>query len=153
MPSKAYTSAGSTLSVSTDVPEEATLDNFDLLLYTKIGDVSDIGDFGEEKEILSYYEMRSNRQKKSVGKTSFGNMTFTMANIRDDNGQTVLQDIFRNGTEASFEVSVREPHFYYFTGIVTNYSVNIGGPDQIVSASITLELTSDVIVDEDIINI
>jgi len=152
MSSNAYTSAGTEIAVSQSLPDNISLDEFDILQYTTIGDLSDIGEFTETKEILTYYDVRSNNPKKKVGNSSFGNISLTMANIRDDEGQSIIQNAFSNSTEVSIRIDVREPHSYYFTGIISGYSVNIGGSDQIVSASVTIELTSDVIVDEDIID-
>lgn len=152
MRSNAYTSAGTLLSASQDLPTTATLDEFDILQYSAIGDLSDIGEFRESKQVLTYYEVGNSKPKKKIGNSSFDNISLRMANLRDDEGQSILHTAFNNGQEVSIKIDVKEPHTYYFTGLVTSYSVSIGGADQIVSAEATIELTSDVIVDQDIID-
>ena len=149
MPSKAYTSAGTTISVSESLPETPIIDEFDILIFTDVGEVSDIGDFGATSEVLSHYELGSNEPKKVLGNTTFGGLTLRMAVVRSNDGQNILQQARRNRDRLSFQITVPEPDVYYFTGYVTDYQVSIGGPDQIVSASLSITLDSEFVVDED----
>ena len=153
MPSNAYTSAGTTVSVSDSVPESPILDEFDILVFTDVGEVTEIGDFGARSEILTHYEVGSNDPKKSLGNKNFGSLTLRMAVVRSNQGQSILQQARRNGSKLSFKITVPEPDIYYFTGHVTDYQVSIGGPDQIVSATITIELDSEFVVEEDALGI
>mgnify|MGYP000317630175 FL=1 len=153
MPSKAYTSAGTILSVSSNLPDILSVDGFDIIVFDDIGEVSDIGDFGTSSDVLTYYEVGSSEPKKILGNKSFGSLTIRMAAIRSDTGQAIIQQARKDQTELSFKVTVPEPDIYYFTGLVTDYQVSVGGPDQIVSASITVSLSSEFIVEEDALGI
>lgn len=151
--SNVYTSAGTELSISTDTPASQTLGDFDLVPFTRVGEVTDIGDFGASAEVLSYYAVGSNLPKKSLGNQSVGGLTLTMAAVRTDDGQSIIQQARRNRTRCSFKIGTPDPDEYFFTGFVTDYSVSIGGPDQIVSASVSIALDSEFLVDADILDI
>lgn len=151
MPSSAYTSAGSTLLVSEDTPSINTVADFDLLDFVEVGEVTDLGQFGASDDVLSYYEARSNNPSKLVGNRSYGSLNITMAAVRADDGQAIIQQARRGRQRCSFQITTPEPDAYYFTGIVSGYQVSVGGSDQIVSATITVELDSEFVVDEDIV--
>lgn len=150
MPSKAYTSAGTQLFISEQLPADTTISDFDLVSFTEVGEVSDIAEFGSSAEVLTYYALGSNVPEKSLGNLSVGNLTLTMAAVRDDTGQAIIQQARRDRQRCSFQIITSDPDVYYFTGLISDYSVSIGGPDQIVSASVTIALDSEFVVDSDI---
>lgn len=144
--SNAYTSAGTRIFISEDLPLELGIDDFESLPYQEIGAVSDIAEFGRSTEVLSYYEMGSDEPVKVKGNKSFNGMSLTMAATRENQ---LLLAAFGSDNSYSFRIEVPEPDAYYFTAKVVEYNVNIGGADQIVSSTATLAITSDIIVDED----
>lgn len=153
MSSNAYTSAGTQIAITEDAPLSLSIDDFDTLFYTEIGEVTDIAEFGKTIDILSYYPMRGSDPVKVKGNNSFNGMSLTMAALRKNAGQSILFEALQSGNSYSFQITVPEPDVYYFTAYVVEYNVNIGGPDQIVSSTATLALTSDIIVDTDVIAI
>lgn len=151
MPSKAYTSAGTQLLVSDQLPATTTIGDFDLIAFTEVGEVSDIGEFGSSVDVLSYYPVGSNEPEKLLGNLSVGSFTLNVAAVRDDTGQAIIQQARRDRQKCSFQIITPDPDIYFFTGFISSYSVSIGGPDQIVSASVTIELDSEFVVDADIL--
>ena len=149
MASKAYTSAGTTLLVADSVPSLNTVAEFDLLDFTEVGEVSDLGDFGASDSVMDFYEVGSSEPKQIIGNRSYGSLTLKMAAVRADEGQTIIQQARRNRQRCSFQMTTPDPDVYYFTGVISSYSVSIGGPDQIVSATVTVKLDSEFVVDDD----
>jgi hypothetical protein len=149
MSSNAYTSAGTEIYISSEVPDTVTEPDFRFLDYKHIGEVTDISEFGKSADVLSYYTVGSDAPEKVKGNSSFGGFTITMANLPHDNGQAEIIAALQSKNKHSFRIFVPEPDTYYFTALVVDYKVNIGGPDQITSASVTLSITSEVIVDDD----
>jgi hypothetical protein len=149
MTSNAYTSAGTEIYISSEVPDSISGPDFRFLDYKRIGEVTDISEFGKSSDVLSYYKVGSDDPVKVKGNNSFGGFTMTMANLPQDTGQADIIAALQSKQNYSFRLFVPEPDTYYFTALVVDYKVNIGGPDQITSASVTFSITSEVIVDED----
>jgi len=153
MSSNAYTSAGTKIFLSERLPSDLSIDEFDILPYTEVGEVSDISEFGKAQDVLSYYKVGSDDPVKIKGNRSFNGFTLTMAAYRENEGQALLYEALQSKNSYSFQITVPEPDVYYFTAYVVEYNVNIGGPDQIVSSTMSLALTSDLIVDTDVLAI
>lgn len=149
MPSNAYTSAGTEIYISSEVPDTISGPDFRFLDYKEIGEVTDISEFGKQVDTLSYREMRSDRTIKVKGNYDLPNMNITVARIPTNEGQSELVSALQNKQNYSFRLFVPEPDTYYFTGQILNYTTQVGGPNQIVSAVVTVAMTSDIVLDED----
>jgi len=152
MPSKAYTSAGTEIYISSEVPGTISGADFRVLDYTTIGEVTDISEFTESVDTLSYYELRNSRPEKIKGNRDSGSMQVSFARSTKDTGQTDIVTALQSPNNFSFRLFVYDPDVpdtYYFTAKVTDLSVAIGGADQIVQGTATLQITSEVMLDED----
>jgi len=147
--SNAYTSAGTEIYISSEVPDTITGPDFRFLDYKRVGEVTDVSEFGKSTEVLTYHAVGSDAPVRVKGKESFDGFTMQMANVRSDQGQAELIAALQSKQNYSFRLLVPEPDTYYFTALVVDYKVNIGSADQINSVAVTFAVTSELIVDED----
>jgi len=61
----------------------------------------------------------------------------------DDSGQILLKSASMSDADFSFLVTTQNGDKYYFQAQVMSFKVNIGSVDQITTATVTLELTTN----------
>lgn len=83
-----------------------SLAQFQAVSYTVIGEVSEIGEFGDERTIVPFISLNDGRTRKARGSADAGDLQVTFAYDADDAGQVALQ--------AAFEVSSQTADQYPF---------------------------------------
>ena len=114
------TSAGTTLKVSASSPATFDPTGYNALTMTVVGEVSDLGEFGREFNLVTFNPVGSRGVVKKKGSFNQGTMTIQMG-----------LDTTQNGDK------------YYFQAQVMSFKVNVGSVDQITTATVTLELTTN----------
>ncbi len=147
MASGAFTSAGTTISVSESAPESYDVTGFEALSFSEVGEVSDLGEFGREYSEVTFNPLGDRRTVKRKGSFNDGNITMTLARVPSDSGQAILQDALDNDDSFHFVVELQDGTRLYFAAQVMSYTTNVGGVDQITSASVTLGITNDILED------
>ena len=147
MASGAFTSAGTTISVSESAPESYDVTGFEALSFSEVGEVSDLGEFGREYSEVTFNPLGDRRTVKRKGSFNDGNITMTLARVPSDSGQAILQDALDNDDSFHFVVELQDGTKLYFAAQVMSYTTNVGGVDQITSASVTLGITNDILED------
>jgi len=69
----------------------------------------------------------------------------TVARVPGDSGQSELITALDSDDNYSFNVTLQDGTELYFSAQVMSYTANVGSVDQITSASITLEITDEII--------
>ena len=126
----ARTSACTKLHISSAAPATYTSAGFSALTWTEIGEVTDLGEFGRQYNLVTHNQLGSRRVVKRKGSYNDGTINAQMARVPADAGQVILQ-----GGE-----------IFYFSAQVMSYTTNIGGADQIVGATVAMEIDNDIIV-------
>ena len=147
MASGAFTSAGTTISVSESAPGSYDVTGFEALSFSEVGEVSDLGEFGREYSEVTFNPLGDRRTVKRKGSFNDGNITMTLARVPSDSGQAILQDALDNDDSFHFVVELQDGTKLYFAAQVMSYTTNVGGVDQITSASVTLGITNDILED------
>lgn len=147
MASGAFTSAGTTISVSESAPGSYDVTGFEALTFSEVGEVSDLGEFGREYSEVTFNPLGDRRTVKRKGSFNDGNITMTLARVPSDSGQAILQDALDNDDSFHFVVELQDGTKLYFAAQVMSYTTNVGGVDQITSASVTLGITNDILED------
>ncbi len=146
--SGAFTSAGTTIGLTDTAPstyDDNETDGFPSLTFTNIGEVSDLGEFGREYSEVTFNPIGDRRTVKRKGSYNDGNISMTVARVPSDAGQTLLQDALDSDDSYYFEVVLQDGTTLYFAAQVMSYTTNVGGVDQITSASVTIGITDDII--------
>lgn len=143
--SKAFTSAGTTLSISAAAPATYTAAGFSALTWTEIGEVSDLGEFGRQYNLVTFNTLGNRRTVKRKGSFNDGTIAAQMARAPDDAGQTILTTAVDSDLSYSIKVVLQDGTIFYTTAQIMSYTTNVGNVDQITSATVNLEIDNDII--------
>jgi len=143
--SDAFTSAGTTIAVVDSNPATYDQSGFEALTYTLIGEVTDLGEFGREYSSVTHNPLGDRRTVKRKGSYNDGNVAMTVARVPGDSGQTLLTTGLDSDDSYSFEVTLQDGTTLYFEAQIMSYTTNVGTVDQITTASVSLEITNDII--------
>ena len=145
MASNAFTSAGTTIAISAALPATYNSTGFAALTYTSIGEITDAGEFGKEYNLVTHNPLADRKTYKRKGSYNNGSMTLQMGRVPDDAGQVLLLAAQDSDDSYSFKITLQDGTVNYFTGQVMSYRTSIGSVDQITSASVTVEVDSDIV--------
>lgn len=146
--SGAFTSAGSTIGISATLPttfDDDGTDGFPSLTYNDIGEVTDLGEFGREYSLVTHNPLAERRTVKRKGSYNDGQISMSVARVPDDSGQADAIVAMDSDEPVAFEVTLQDGTKLYFAGVVMSYTTNIGSVDQITSASVMVEITTDIV--------
>jgi len=143
--SNAFTSAGTTIGVSANNPATYDQSGFEALSFSLVGEVTDLGEFGREYSAVTHNPLGDRRTVKRKGSYNDGTVAMTVARVPGDAGQTILQTALDSDDNFSFEVTLQDGTKLYFEAQVMSYTTNVGSVDQITTASVSIEITNDII--------
>ena len=145
MASGAFTSAGTTIGVSASLPATNDASGFGALTFDLVGEVTDLGEFGREYSSVTHNPLGDRRTVKRKGSYNDGNISMTVARMPGDTGQTTLQTGLDDDASYSFAVTLQDGTILYFEAQIMSYTTNVGSVDQITTASVSLEITNDIV--------
>lgn len=144
--SDVFTSAGTTIKVDSALPATNDEAGFGALTGFKlIGEVTDLGEFGRQYNLVTHNPLGDRRTVKRKGSYNDGSVTMALGRVPADTGQAVLVTAVDDDASYSFEVTLQDGTIFYFTGQVMSYTANVGSVDQITSGSVTIEIDNDII--------
>jgi len=136
------TSAGSTLKISASAPATFNAAGYSLLVYTSVGEITDLGEFGREFTLVTHNPVGSRGTQKFKGSFNEGTMNLSLGLDTDDAGQVLMKAGSLSDTAYSFEVTTQNGDSYYFQAMVMSFKVGVGSVDSITTATCTLEITT-----------
>lgn len=147
MASKAMTSAGTTISISATLPATYDKAGFEAVgvVFTEIGEVSDLGEFGREYNIVKFNPLKDRRTVKRKGSFDDGTVQVQLAKAATDAGQILLKSAVNSDASHSVKIVLQDGTTFYFTAQVSSSTVNVGNVDQITSSTFKLEIDNDII--------
>jgi hypothetical protein len=143
--SQAFTSAGTTLSVSAALPATNNAAGFAALTYTLVGEVVDLGSYGKKYNLVTHNPIDNRKTVKRKGSYNSGALSLKMARVPTDGGQAILVTARDSDTAISAKIVLQSGTINYFQTMVMGYVTEIGGVDNITSATVDLEVTEDII--------
>ena len=143
--SLAFTSAGTTLSISAAAPATYNAVGFAALTWTEIGEVSDLGEFGRQYNLVTFNTLGNRRTVKRKGSYNDGTIAAQMARAPSDAGKTILTAAVDSDASYSIKVVLQDGTIFYTTAQVMSYTTNVGNVDQITSATVNLEIDNDIV--------
>lgn len=137
-----FSSAGSTIKISSAKPATFDGTGYAALSFTAIGEVTDLGEFGREYNLITHNPIGNRGTVKKKGSFSEGSITLQLALDTDDAGQILAKAASTSDADHSFVITTQNGDKYYFQAQVMSFKTSIGAVDSITSASIMLEITT-----------
>lgn len=137
------TSAGTTIKLSAGTPATFNAAGYAALIWTTIGEVTDLGEFGREFNLVTHNPLGSRGTVKKKGSFNEGSITLQLGLDTDDAGQILAKTAHLSDNDYSFEIATQNGDKYYFQAQVMSFKVGVGGVDQITAATIMLEITTN----------
>ncbi|MCA1807267.1 MAG: phage tail protein [Actinobacteria bacterium] len=144
--SDAFTSAGTTLEISDELPATHDDTGFEAVAeWTVVGEITDMGEFGREYNLVSHNPIGDRRTVKRKGSYNDGTMSLQLARVPSDDGQAMLLTARDDDASYSVKVTLQDGTIIYTTVQVMSYTTNVGSVDQILGASVALEIDNDIV--------
>jgi len=139
-----------------------SLADFKGITYTPIGEVSEIGEFGDERTIVPFIALSDGRTRKARGSADAGDLQFTFAYDPTDTGQDALATAFAVASQSldqyPFRVRLNDATnigsplnvgtSYYFGGKITTLRNQSISNDGIVTKTCTIAINTAVFMSE-----
>ena len=121
--------------------------------WTAVGNIKEVGEFGDAAEVISYATITDGRKQKLRGISSAGKLTLTCANNSTDAGQTLLKAASALPLMCAFKVILNDPltpstgvgSTYYFRALVMSGRTKVGGGSDVVEISFDAEINTAVL--------
>lgn len=126
MSTLAFTSAGSTISISAGVPATIDAAGFGALTYTKINDVTDIGMLGTQYALVNHVPVDQAVTFKYKTINDNGNLQLKGARVTTDAGQTLLNNAASSFAPYAIKIVLQNGAIIYGQVLVASYQTNIG---------------------------
>lgn len=121
--------------------------------YTEIGEVQNLGQFGDTANIVNFVSLSDARVRKTKGARDAGTLALVCGRDPLDAGQIAVIAAEASSSEYAFKVVANDepnatgtPTTYYFRGIVTSKSENYGSADDVVTVTFNVGVNSELFV-------
>jgi len=145
--SKAFTSAGTKLYMSATLPATYDITGYAALSWTEIGEISDLGEFGRQYNLVNFNPLGDRRTVKRKGSYNDGTIAAQMARVPTDAGQAMLVTALGLDVSRAIKIVLQDGTIFYTTVQVMSYTTNVGSVDQITAATVNMEIDTDIIED------
>lgn len=135
-------SAGTTIKISAAKPATFNSAGYAALTWSAIGEVTDLGEFGREYNLITHNPLGTRGTTKLKGSFNEGSITMQLGLDTDDAGQILCKAALLSDNDYSFEIQTQNGDKYYFQSQVMSFKVGAGSVDQVTAATIMLEITS-----------
>jgi hypothetical protein len=150
------TAAGCRFSIGTKQPA-ATMTEYAADTYVEVGEIEDLGEFGDTFSSVNFTSLKDGRVRKYKGTADAGDMTLTVGLDNGDAGQKAVKTAHKDRTKGNYNIKVTLndgdptaqpavlPTTFYFSGKVMNNTVAPGAADNVVRRNITIGINSDIL--------
>jgi len=145
MPTLAFSSVGSKLSLSAGVPATTNSAGFAALTYTEVKEITDLGALGPESSVIMHQPVNENVTYKLKGSKNFGTLTIKAARAPTDPGQLLVIAAEVSNNPYAMKLELQNGTIMYAQVLVMSYKTGVGGQSQIVSVDITMEISGAII--------
>lgn len=139
------TSAGTKIHVTATAPATYDAAGFGAGVYTEIGEVTDLGEFGRQYNLVTHNPLGNRRTVKRKGSYNDGTVSMQLGRDTSDAGQTILATAVDDDDSHYFKVVLQDGTIFYFSAQVMSYTTNVGSVDQITGSTVSLEIDNDII--------
>ncbi|HEN8714174.1 TPA: hypothetical protein U8203_004035 [Pseudomonas putida] len=134
-----------------------TLTEYEADTYVQVGEIEDLGDFGDTFSAVNFTALSDGRVRKYKGTADAGNMTLTVGLDSGDAGQKAVSVAHKDRSKGNYNVKVTLndgdpdaatpilPTTFYFGVKVMNNTVAPGAADNVVRRNMTFAINTDII--------
>lgn len=145
------TAAGSKIYIGSSVVA-ASISDYETESYVKIGEVEDLGEFGDEAEEVTFTSLEDRRVRKFKGSFNAGTIPVTAGSDPSDAGQIAMVAAFATDLDYNFKVELNDqitlggdPTILYFHGKVMSKRRNVGQVNNVVRQSFSVGINSEIL--------
>lgn len=120
-------------------PDADIIDAFEALTWTEIGEVEDLGEFGDEASEITFTALSDRRVRKFKGTFNGGTVTVQAGSDPSDAGQAAMIAAFASDLDFPFKIMLNDqitlagtPTTLYFGGKVMSKRRNVGNVENVV---------------------
>lgn len=132
-------SAGTTVAIASGAPATWNAAGFAAQTFENIGKLKNVGSFGKQFSLISSEYLSQRGTEKRKGTFNAGSLDLTV-DVNGDAGQVLLETALDSDADFSFRVEFQDGTTYYVRGQVTEFMKNVGGPNNMIEASVKVEL-------------
>ena len=143
--SKAFTSAGTLISISDGIPLLYNRKNLRELSWYEIGEVVDITEFGRDYVDVTHNSIKERRTVKKKGSRNEGSFIITLAKKMSDLGQSILKVGLNETRQYPFRVVLPDTTIQYFPGLITSMRDNYSDADSMASSTFSIDINKDIL--------
>lgn len=136
---KTTSAAGTTISIVSGDPTTFDATGFAALVWVPIGKIKNSGEFGKQFELISNNYLSQRGTEKRKGTFNAGQLTLEV-DIKTDVGQAACETALDSDDDQNFKIAFKNGLTYYVRGQVTQFTKKIGGPNDMIAATIGIEL-------------
>lgn len=134
--------AGTTIGISSAAPATYNVAGYDAVVFTTIGEVTDLGEFGRVYNLIKHNPIGNRGTVKLKGSYDEGQVTLQIGLDTDDAGQIATKAAALSDADFYFEVISQGGDKYWFPAKVMSFKVSFGDVDKVTAATVMLELTT-----------
>lgn len=142
-----------------DVPEEyddtekaALILAFEADSYIEVGEVEDLGEFGDQSEAVKFTSLSDARTRSLKGPRDAGDMAVVAGDDPNDDGQTAMEAAEGQPFDYNFKVVLNDAQsltgtdsVHYFHGKVMGKRRNVGQANNVVRRTFTIGINSKIV--------
>lgn len=120
--------------------------------YVEVGELEDLGEFGDEAEQINFTGLSDGRVQKLKGPRDAGTMPVVVGDDMTDEGQTAMEAAEGQTFDYNFYVQLNdattlggEPSKHYFVGKVMSKRRNVGNASNVVRRNFAVGINSAII--------
>ncbi|MDD1977120.1 hypothetical protein [Pseudomonas tussilaginis] len=125
--------------------------------YVDVGEVEDLGEFGDTFSSVTFTSLRNGRVRKYKGTADAGDLTVTVGLDNGDAGQNALKVAHKDRSKGDYNIKITlndgdpdaspviSPSTFYMRGKVMNNTVTPGSADNVVRRNVTIAINSDIL--------
>lgn len=138
-PYETSSAAGTKISIVGGNPATFDATGFGALNWLPVGKIKNAGEFGKTFELISSNYLSQRGTEKRKGTFNAGTLSIEV-DIKTDTGQAACETALDSDDDYNFKIEFKTGLIYYVRGQVTSFSKRIGGPNDMLAATIGIEL-------------
>jgi len=135
-----------------------TLEDYQADTFTEVGEIEDLGEFGDTFSSVTFTSLKDGRVRKYKGTADAGDLTLVVGLDNGDAGQAKVAVAHKDRSKGDYNIKITlndgdpsaaptpiAPTTFYMRGKVMNNTVAPGSADNVVRRNITIGINSDIL--------
>lgn len=146
------TASGAKLFIASAAGTPATLTAYQALTWQEVGEIEDLGEFGDESESVNFTALSDARTRKLKGPRDAGSMPIVVGDDMLDEGQIAMEAAEATPLDWPFKVVLNDAvtiagdnSEHYFFGKVFSKRRNVGNASNVVRRTFNVGINSTIL--------